>query len=273
MILVGFNDDIIKRYGFPIKENDIEYLRKLSDIEEEWRPIRVNNEKTQYMVSNLGFIYNCTKKKFVPLNHRDEYKKITLKFDGKTHTYGLHQIVAWYFCKFPKHLALIGDRRLVVPDHIDGIKHHNAAFNLEWVSTKENSVRAWKNGLNDGYKGENSHLASIDEKTARKIIEMIMHRNTNAEIMKTLHVSSKTVQHIRSKESWVWLSEGLEFPKLSEAVPYTTDESVIRAICEELEKKELNNTEIAKKFGVKREYVKDIKTRRRRKDISKYYNF
>ena len=273
MILVGFNDDIIKRYGFPIKENDIEYLRKLSDIEEEWRTIKVGDFKSQYMVSNLGFIYNKTKKQFIPLDKRDEYKTLRLNINGTIYRYGLHQLVAWYFCKIPNHLALIGDRKIVVPDHIDGIKHHNAAFNLKWVSTKENSERAWKNGLNDGYRGENSHLASIDEKTARKIIEMIMHRNTNAEIEKKLHVSKKTIQHIRSKESWVWLSEGLEFPKLAEATPYTTDESVIRAICEELEKKELNNTEIAKKFGVKREYVKDIKTRRRRKDISKDYNF
>lgn len=51
----------------------------------------------------------------------------------------VHRLVAMYFLP-------IDDLSLVV-DHLDGDKQNNAATNLEWVTSRENSHRAYRAGL------------------------------------------------------------------------------------------------------------------------------
>lgn len=102
---------------------------------------------------------------------------------------------------------------------------------------------------------------------------MYFQGETNTDIVEKLNVSVKIVQHIRSGECWKNISKNYVFPKLGNSIPNTMPEDTIHKICKLLEKKMYSDTEIAKKCGVKREYVKDIRTHRRRKDISKNYNF
>lgn len=100
----------------------------------------INNEiwkdYNDIKISNFGrikdkFGYIRTPK----INNKNKY--ITLRFNDKT--YRLHRLVAELFINNP-------DNKSVV-NHIDGNKHNNASINLEWVTSSENQLHAYKLGL------------------------------------------------------------------------------------------------------------------------------
>ncbi len=259
----------------------IKYFKKLSKTKERWKTILINNEKSDYKISNLGRLY-CKKTNKINdfSNWRfDTYQRVLLIHKNEPYKFSIHRLVAINFCQIPKrHKKQNLTFNDLYPNHKNGIKSHNASFNLEWVTPKENTDHAWKSGLCANIQGEKNHLALITEQTAIRICELIMERKSNMEIIEELgkddiYCNISTVQHIRSGESWKHISNKYEFPKLSEGKHYSISLSTVHKICQLLEMKKYTNTEIAKICNVKREYVKDIKTHRRRKDISKYYNF
>ena len=106
---------------------------------EEWKEIK--DTYGYYYISNLGrvknkkglilktFINNCGYE-CVKLSHK-KVKKLN-------HT--IHRLVAEYFCsKKSKETNEV--------NHMDGNKLHNFASNLEWVTSSENKLHAFKTGL------------------------------------------------------------------------------------------------------------------------------
>lgn len=263
MIYIGFEDD--KK-----TKKMQEYIEKLKSKKERWKRIYVDDEKTEYYVSNLGRIYNRKLGIFVGENSTSTYIRITIK--GKR--FSVHRLVAYYFCKIPKRYLEKGlTYSDLVPNHKNGIKHCNAAFNLEWITQKENTDHAWREGLCDSIRGENNHLAKIDEKTAKKIIAMIMNRKNNKEISETLGVTKKTVQHIRSKECWKHLTKDIEFLKLAEDLKNTITDDQVREVCKLLETFKYSDPEISRMTGINRRYICSIRHRQLRTNISKDYKF
>lgn len=263
------------------EEKVIEYNYKLQNSKEKWKYVKINDIKTHYKISNFGKIMNTKTGMIKDFSNykRNSYVRFSIFFNKKRYTLSLHRLVAMYFCKIPKKYRDLGyTMDDLIPNHRDGIKHHNASFNLEWVTYKDNMHHAFNNGLCTGIYGDKSHLSKMKEQDAITICELIMERKTNNEIVsimmnKHVNVSNKMVQHIRSKECWKKISSKYEFPKLAEAKHYTISTECVHKICKLLENGNYKNSEIAKMCGVKREYVKDIKSHRLRKDISKFYNF
>ena len=109
---------------------------------EEWRPI-IDGD---YAVSSLGRVRRekpgrktwpgkIIRSSSTPTG----YLTHTLCLAGKPRTYYVHQLVA---------LAFIGPRPIGKDiNHKDGVKHHNAYENLEYVSRKENMAHAHAMGL------------------------------------------------------------------------------------------------------------------------------
>lgn len=100
-----------------------------------------------YEVSNLGKIRRL---KFINGKHNFNkikeckqtlntwgYMTVNLCKNGKSNTKRVHRLVA---------ITFLGESNLQV-DHIDGNKLNNRLDNLEYVTPKENTQRAWKNGL------------------------------------------------------------------------------------------------------------------------------
>ena len=100
-----------------------------------------------YEVSNLGRIRRI---RFINGKHNFEkireckqtlntwgYMTVNLSKNGKSNTKRVHRLVA---------IAFFGESNLQI-DHIDGNKLNNNVNNLEYVTPKENTKRAWKNGL------------------------------------------------------------------------------------------------------------------------------
>lgn len=253
----------------------LEYIDKLSKKEEKWKRIKIDGDKTSYKISNQARVMNCELGKIYEYDTiRNNYTRISIRHNGVEIRVALHRLVAMYFCKIPKRhkkKGLTFDDLVV--NHKNGLKNCNASFNLEWVTSTENSDHAWKTGLCDDIRGEKAHLAKITEEQAIKICELIMKKKSNTEICDKLGVSNKTVQHIRSGECWKHISSRYKFPKLGKNKPFQISDETIHQICKKLELKTLSDSEIAKEFGVDRKTVNDIRHKKRRTKISQFYNF
>lgn len=123
-------------------------------MEEKW--IDIQGYNGIYEVSNLGRVRsNARKEKYevngtIVVRHRKEkilascidnmgYALVVLCLNNKAKSIKVHRLVATYFVKNP-------DNKNVV-NHIDGNKTNNISTNLEWCTTKENTIHAVKNNL------------------------------------------------------------------------------------------------------------------------------
>lgn len=74
-----------------------------------------------------------------PLPHRGGYRAVQLWKDGSMRRFLLHVIVARAFLGVPPEGTEV--------NHIDGVKPHNAANNLEYVTRTGNMEHAYRTGL------------------------------------------------------------------------------------------------------------------------------
>lgn len=116
-----------------------------------WKDIK--GLEGSYQVSNLGRVKSLARVikrsdnkiqtfkerilKVLPDNNG--YSRVSLPINGKQTKVRIHRLVAKAFIDNP-------DNRLQV-NHIDGNKSNNHITNLEWCTTKENVIHAYKIGL------------------------------------------------------------------------------------------------------------------------------
>ena len=241
-----------------------------------WKPIFYKGRYYPYHVSNKGRVRNGRTGDLVaPLPIPSGYIYVSL-YDNEANCSrlaGVHRLMGIAFLPIPnKYLKAGYTMDNLVINHKDGYKHHNMLYNLEWCTVKENMNHAIDHNL-IGYLGENSHLAKITEKEAIQICELISKGWNNQKIHDKMGASLKMIQHIRAGECWKHISKNYTFPKLGKAKPNTTPMETIVRICELLQEKKYKDKEIGEMVGKSREYVKDIRTRRRLKNISKDYDF
>lgn len=96
-----------------------------------------------YTVTNEGKVYSIkreNRKKELKLERtRNGYNRVTFCKDGKTTRFLVHRLVATVF---------LGERdRPMMVNHKDGNKTNNNIENLEWVTCRENTFHAFRNGL------------------------------------------------------------------------------------------------------------------------------
>ena len=126
----------------------------MSEADKLWITIKCNNN---YEINKIGQVRNKkTKRILKPSISNKGYYLITLSNNSNSHTYTVHKLVMEHFnrCAF--------DNEVI--DHIDGNKLNNNIDNLEYVTQKENVIRAWKNNL-----CENTRKSLFERKHKRKI--------------------------------------------------------------------------------------------------------
>lgn len=130
-------------------------------MQEIWKDIK--EYEGYYQVSNFGnvkslqrtvkagryfFDKDIPEKILKSCNARDGYSRIVLNKKGKIKTKLVHRLVAETF------LQNFENKKEV--NHKSGNKNDNTLNNLEWVTSKENIVHAFLNGLKKGNFGQNN---------------------------------------------------------------------------------------------------------------------
>jgi hypothetical protein len=109
---------------------------------------------TNYKVDQFGNVYGLNGKVLKPATDQKGYLRVGLTIDKKLCTKKVHRLVAIEFIENPQNKPCV--------NHIDGNKKNNSVDNLEWVTYKENTNHAIKNGL---------FCFSNSEKSINKIIK------------------------------------------------------------------------------------------------------
>lgn len=121
-------------------------------MEEIWKDIK--GYEGLYQVSSEGRVKskarngNWKEKILKPVKTKDNYFIVGLCKNGKSKNKRINRLVAEAFIPNPENKPEV--------NHIDGNKHNNKISNLEWVTTKENIVHAYKIGLNSKEKNVSS---------------------------------------------------------------------------------------------------------------------
>lgn len=118
----------------------------------------------RYQVSDLGNVrslnyQNTGKPKLLtPIKHHQGYLLVHL---GENKIRMIHKLVAEAFIPNPNHKRCV--------NHLDGNKHNNAVWNLEWATHKENTAHAIRTGLRDPHK--NNKPLGDENPTRRPILQ------------------------------------------------------------------------------------------------------
>lgn len=123
------------------------------DKKETWVSLDIGDG--HYEISNLGKVRSMRRLIITSNGHRQTinakmltptlnnygYPKVRIRVDKKQFNLVVHLYVAKHF--------VVGYKKGLQVNHIDGDKTNNNSKNLEWVTCKENIRHAWKIGLCD----------------------------------------------------------------------------------------------------------------------------
>lgn len=127
-----------------------------------WKP--VIGYETNYEVSNFGNVRSLNKRGnnyhhilSAHLQGNKKYLQVNLWLKNKTKKKRIHRLVAEAFIPNPNNLPEV--------NHIDGNRYNNHVSNLEWVTSSENKLHAFKTGLRTpSYNSLNTKLARATSK-------------------------------------------------------------------------------------------------------------
>lgn len=102
-----------------------------------------------------------------------------------------------------------------------------------------------------------------------KVCKMLQDGKSPKEVSEELKVSKPFVQHIASRESHTDISKDYVFNYCK----FKVSDEVVHNICKDLESDKYMNKDIAKRNNVSLSFVKNIKSRKHRVDISKNYSW
>ena len=118
-----------------------------------------------------------------------------MKIDGKKKTYRLHRLVLMAFD--PR-----DDMDSLEVNHKDGNKKNNKLENLEWCTSSENQIHAYKTGLQKPRRGSASNLSKLSEDDIKKIFELREQGYTQQQIADVVECTRSNISYILNKKSW-----------------------------------------------------------------------
>jgi len=149
-----------------------------------------------YCASRCGKIYSKKSNKFLKLqNHRGGYVTVSLSIEGKESQKKVHILVAKTYLANPNHLPKV--------NHINGNKHDNRVENLEWITSKGNTIHAYENGL------INSHVRPICQFTFGN--DFVAEYESIVKASKIMAIDSKAIGNAcrqkgrRSAGGFIWI--------------------------------------------------------------------
>lgn len=244
-----------------------------SGNKKKWKRIMINGKKTEYEMNKDGIVRDRNTEE-IKKPHKIRYYRYSLKLeDGTIANVMRHRLMMALFVPIPRCYREKGyQQENLQVNHIDGIKGHDTLENLEWCTVKENMQHAIDTGLVT-YLGENSYMATITDEDAIEICELLAEGKRPKEVSEITGIGEKIIRHIYNNESWKQLTKDYDFPEYEGSKPYMYSDDTIEKACELIQEGKLNNREIGEIIGLDERYISDIKTQKRRTDISSNYDF
>lgn len=167
--------------------------------------------ENMYEVSNFGRVKSIervvksnsgtrlVKERFLKL-HLDKkgYKVCSLSINGFLKSFKIHRLVALTFIANPENKPEV--------NHKDGNKQNNHVDNLEWNTSSENQLHAYKNNLtprNKALKGEASNFSKLTEQQVLEIRDKYIPRKYTREMLaKEYNISSSNISYIINRVNW-----------------------------------------------------------------------
>ena len=150
--------------------------------------------ENSYIVFPSGNIFNIHGKLLTGHLDRNGYRCGCI--NGKNMQF--HRIVANTFIPNPLNKPCI--------NHIDGNKNNNNISNLEWCTHSENTIHAYKTGLEKKVFGENHHAHKLTRKSV-----IYIRNNSNIPIKQLadkFNVSTYAVYDVLNYKTWRNINEG-----------------------------------------------------------------
>lgn len=157
-------------------------------MKEQWKEI---NGYDGYSVSNTGKIKSFRRKSYkengltlTPETSYKGYEQVSLYKDGKKHQKLVHRLVAEAFIPNPENKPEV--------NHKDTDKSNNKVSNLEWSTSSENTIHAYKNGLYDNLK-ESLSISGPNRHPPVRVVETGKIYRSQRELSNELNLCEQSV--------------------------------------------------------------------------------
>lgn len=153
--------------------------------------------KDYYTINDKGEIFSDNSGKMLSRNKPGTTYQIInfMTIDGKKQTFRVHRLVMMAF-------KPIENTEKFEVNHIDGDKTNNSLDNLEWCSSKENQKHAFKTGLQQPRKGEQSNFSKLTQKDIELIFELRAQGWLQKDIAEKVGCTRSNISYILNKKSW-----------------------------------------------------------------------
>jgi hypothetical protein len=145
-----------------------------------------------YRISNFGNVYSLRKNKLYLLKlelTKKGYYRIRIVNDVEHKRFLVHKLVAIHF------VDKVLDKNEI--NHINGIKTYNYYKNLEWCTRSENTIHAYKTGLEKKVYSINHHNCKLTKENVIEIRKMRKETNlTLQKIANKFNVERSTIGYI-----------------------------------------------------------------------------
>lgn len=189
------------------------------------------------------------------------YNHVSIKVNGRFVSQRVHRLIAQAFIPNPDNLPEV--------NHKNGIKTDNRVSNLEWVTSQQNQLHSTR-VLGKGV-GEDHPMAKITEQKVHEICKLFSAGYQNKQVSEITGVGKDTIHKIRSRETWIDISNQYKFPEKSRSLSVETVEWVCRKLSEGYSSVEIRNESKNPKLTL--QVIKGIKGRRNYKWISNKFDF
>lgn len=153
--------------------------------------------KDYYTVTSEGEFFSDNSGKMKTRNRAGtEYQIINFSLiNGKKKTYRAHRLVLMAF-------KPVDNMENLEVNHIDGNKKNNKLENLEWCTSSENQIHAFKTGLNKARRGEKSNFSKLRLEDVKRVFDLREQGLTQAEIATIIGCSSSNISYILKRKTW-----------------------------------------------------------------------